>query len=161
MYQSFATTHAALERMVEPVPVNRFAARAVERTLPGIICSLLWDETRSARWPSNEEISMTRRFRTWWDANAADLAPHLRSRIEGAYRCPVSDPAKAPDEDRLVNDALSRWDNVECQRLVLWQAEWLTDLFTSPAMTSLRDVDPPVEFSGGNRAAQIVARLHA
>ena len=161
MYQSFATTHAALERMVEPVPVNRFAARAVERTLPGIVCSLLWDETRNERWPSTEEISMTRKFRTWWEGNAPDLMPHLRSRIESAYRCPVPDAAMASDEERLVRDALSRWDNVECRRMRNWQAEWLTDLFTSPAMTSLRDVDPPVEFSGGNRAAQIVARLHA
>ena len=161
MYQSFATTHAALERMVEPVPVNRFAARAVERTLPGIVCSLLWDETRNARWASTEEISMTRKFRPWWDANAADLTPHLRERIERAYRCPVPEAVLMPDEDRLVSDALSRWDNVESRRMRLWQAEWLTDLFTSSAMTSLRDVDSPVEFSGGNRAAQIVARLHA
>ena len=161
MYQSFATTHTALERMVEPVPVNRFAARAVERTLPGIVCSLLWDETRNPAWESLDAISMTRKFRMWWNAHAANLNSHLRSRIEGAYRCPVNHPAMAQDEAKLLADALARWDTVERQRMQQWQADWLTDLFTSPAMTSLRDVDQPVEFSGGNRAAKIVSRLHA
>jgi hypothetical protein len=160
MYQSFATTHAALERMVAPVPVNRFATRAVERTLPGIVSALLWDETRNPNWPSIDEISTTRKFRPWWNANAAALIPHLRARIERAYRCPVQDPAMVVDEQKLVDDALDRWENVERQRMQQWQAEWLTDLFTTPAMTSLRDVNPPVEFSGGSRAGQIIARLH-
>ena len=161
MYQSFATTHAALERMVEPVPVNRFATRAVERTLPGIVCSLLWDETRNPVWESLDEISMTRKFRMWWNAHAANLDSHLRSRIEGAFRCPVANPAMVQDETKLVADALARWDTVERQRMQQWQADWFTDLFTSPAMTSLRDVDQPVEFSGGNRADKIVSRLDA
>jgi hypothetical protein len=160
MYQSFATTHAALERMVEPVPVNRFASRAVERTLPGIVCALLWDETRNPSWPSTAEITLTRKFRTWWNTVSAGLLPHLAQRIEAAYRCPVSDPGMTIEENKLIADALMRWETVERQRMQQWQAEWLTELFTSPAMTSLRDVDPPVVFSGGPRADQIIARLN-
>lgn len=160
MFQSFATTHAALERMVEPVPVNRYATRAVERTLPGIVSALLWDETRDPRWPSTEEIGMTRRFRPWWDAVSATLLPDLRVRLERAYRCPVPDPAVAAEEQKLVDDALARWETVERQRMQQWQAEWLTELFTMPAMTSLRDVDPPVEFTGGDKATQIITRLN-
>lgn len=160
MYQSFLTTHAALERMVEPVPVNRFASRAVERTLPGLVCALLWDETRHATWGTPEDIGTTRRFREWWNAQAADFLPDLATRIERAYRCPVPDPAMTADEQRLVDDALRRWDQIERPRVQQWQSDWLTDLFTSPAMTSLRDVDPPAEFRGGNRAEQIITRLY-
>ena len=161
MYHSFPTTHAALERMVEPVPVNRFATRAVERTLPGIVCSLLWDETRDPRWASPQEIGLTRWFRRWWDANKASLAPYLAERIERAYRCPVPDPAMHAEEDRLAGDAVNRWEDIEQQRMQQWQADKLTDLFTSPAMASLRDVDPPVEFSGNIRSEQIITRLFA
>jgi hypothetical protein len=173
MFQSFATTHAALERMVEPVPVNRFASRAILRTLPGVIAALLWDETRNPSYASTDEISMTRKFRAWWDAHAAQLAPPtpsdkladpsewngLTSRIARAYSCPVPAAALPSEEARLVADAVHRWETVERLRMQQWQAEWMTDLFTSPAMTSLRDVDPPVEFSGGNRAEQIRTRL--
>lgn len=161
IYQSFLTTHAALERMVEPVPVNRFATRAVERTLPGIVCSLLWDETRNSKWGTNDDIGTTRKFRSWWNAHDAHLEPQLRSRIERAYRCPIPDPARAAEEQKLVDDALHRWDDIERPRMQQWQSDWLTDLFTSPAMTSLRDVDPPVEFSGGARAEQVISRLFA
>lgn len=175
MFQSFATTHAALERMVEPVPVNRFASRAIQRTLPGVIAALLWDETRDSSYGTTEEINTTRRFRSWWDANAATMAPAppqaqladpnawkgLTRRIARAFSCPVPDAALPGEEARLVADAVARWEDVERQRMQQWQAEWMTDLFTSPAMTSLRDVDPPVEFSGGNKAEQIRTRLFA
>ena len=113
MFQSFATTHGALERMVEPVPVNRFASRAVERTLPGIVCALLWDETRDPRWATTDPIFRTRNFRPWWNANAASLIPELEERIARAYSCPVPDPARAADEQKLVADALDRWERIE------------------------------------------------
>ena len=175
MFQSFGTTHAALERMVEPVPVNRFASRAILRTLPGVVAALLWDETRHAGHGSTDEIGMTRKFRAWWDANAATMAPQtpraqlsdptawqgLTRRIARAFSCPVPEAALSSEEARLVGDAVHRWETVERLRMQQWQAEWMTDLFTSPAMTSLRDVDPPVEFSGGNRAEQIRTRLFA
>ena len=159
MFQSFATTHAALEKMVEPVPVNRFASQAINRTLPGIVSALLWDETRNPNWATTDNINITRKFRPWWNTHAANLLPHLRGRIERAYRCPVPDPTLANEEQRLVDAVLHRWDNVERNRMQQWLAEWLTELFTNRAMTSLRDVDKPVEFSGGNRAEQIVDRL--
>jgi hypothetical protein len=159
MFQSFMSTHAALERMVAPVPVNRYATRAVERTLPGIVCALMWDETRNAAWPETARISLTRFFEKWWNANAANLMPVLKDRIESAYRCPVPDPTRAVDEQKLVNDALNRWEQVERQRMQQWQAEYMSDLFTRPAMTSLRDVETPVEFSGGNRAQRIIERI--
>lgn len=161
MFQSFLTTHAALERMVEPVPVNRFAARAVQRTLPGIVCALLWDETRNPAWGTLQEISMTRHFSAWWNAQGATLTPHLQERIAAAYRCPVRMGELAAEEDKLVADALHRWNHVERQRMQNWQAEWLTELFTVAAMNSLRDVQKPVEFSGGRNAGQVIARLYA
>jgi hypothetical protein len=161
MYQSFATTHAALEKMVEPVPVNRFATRAVERTLPGILCALLLDESRNPSWPSAQSIVMTRRFRTWWNTVGAALIPHLTERILRAYRCPVFNNDFTIDEQQLVDSALHRWENVERPRMQQWQAEWLTDLFSSPAMTSLRDVDVPTEFASGPKSGQVIGRLYA
>jgi ABC-type dipeptide/oligopeptide/nickel transport system ATPase subunit len=71
----------------------------------------------------------------------------------------VPDPTRALDEEKLVNDAINRWEQVERQRMQQWQGEWMSDLFTRPAMTSLRDVEAPVEFSGGNRAQRIIERI--
>lgn len=161
MYQSFATTHAALERMVEPVPVNRFAARAVNRTLPGIVCALLWDETRHPSHGTLEQVGRTRNFRPWWDSQGHALVPRLKDRVPAAYRCPVAGQVAQTDEARLTGEALHRWETIERQRMEQWQDDRLEGLFTSPAMTSLRDVDIPVDFSGGARSTQIVDRLAA
>ena len=89
------------------------------------------------------------------------LVPYLAERIGRSYRCPVPDPAMHAEEDKLAGDAVSRWEDIEQQRMQQWQAEKLTDLFTSPAMSSLRDVDPPVEFSGNIRSEPIITRLFA
>lgn len=160
MYQSFHTTHRALERMVEPVPVNRYAARAVQRTLPGIVCALLWDETRNSSWGTTDRISFTRKFQDWWNREAHQLSPALIARIEAAYRCPVPRSSAKAQEDELAAAAVDRWISVEEPRMTNWQAEWLTDLFTRSAMTSLRDVAAAVEFAaGGPNAAQIIDRL--
>ncbi len=159
MFQSFMTTHAALERMVAPVPVNRYATRAVEKTLPGIVSALFWDETRNPSWGATRSISLTRNFQPWWDANAAGLGPVISSRIRAAYACPVPDLARQVDETRLVDDAQRRWDEVERSRMQQWHAEFMTELFSRPAMTSLRDVDPPIDFSSGPDSQLIVERL--
>lgn len=40
-YQFFVQNHIFLDRLVDPVPINRMALKAIERTLPGILSGLL------------------------------------------------------------------------------------------------------------------------
>lgn len=40
-YQFFIQNHTFLDRLVDPVPINRMALKAIERTLPGILSGLL------------------------------------------------------------------------------------------------------------------------
>ncbi|MGG0942065.1 DEAD/DEAH box helicase [Bacillus subtilis] len=40
-YQFFVQNHEFLDRLVDPVPINRLAIKAVERTLPGLLSGLL------------------------------------------------------------------------------------------------------------------------
>lgn len=42
LYQRFHEYHDNLERMVSPVPVNRFAKYAIKRTLPGIVSGVIF-----------------------------------------------------------------------------------------------------------------------
>lgn len=159
MYQSFMTTHAALERMVEPVPVNRFASRAFERTLPGITAALLWDETRDATWGTTTNISATRNLQRWWAAHAVDVLNQLDRRIPAAFSCPVPQAAYRDAERRLRDAALDRWQTVEKPAMERWSGDFLTDLFNVPVMASLRDVTDPVDFAAMWTADQIVTAI--
>ena len=40
-YQYFIENHKFLDQLVDPVPINRMATKAIERSLPGILCCLL------------------------------------------------------------------------------------------------------------------------
>ncbi|MED3765245.1 helicase-related protein [Ureibacillus terrenus] len=40
-YQFFVQNHVFMDRLVDPVPINRLALKAIERTLPGILSGLL------------------------------------------------------------------------------------------------------------------------
>ncbi|NTU33229.1 hypothetical protein HPY27_24040 [Brevibacillus sp. HB1.1] len=40
-YQYFIQNHTFLDRLVDPVPINRMAIKAIERTIPGILSGLL------------------------------------------------------------------------------------------------------------------------
>src|SRR5262249_22548578 len=118
-----------------------------------------WDETRRDSHGTTDNIGQTRTFRRWWDTNAALLVPILDDRIRRAYSCPVSIPGFAAEEKSLTDSAVNRWNQVERLRMTQCGADWLTGLFTSSAMNSLRDVDVPGEFSAGAKAAQVLDRM--
>ncbi|KGT40523.1 MULTISPECIES: helicase-related protein [Bacillus] len=40
-YQFFIQNHTFMDRLVDPVPINRLSLKAIERTLPGLLSSLL------------------------------------------------------------------------------------------------------------------------
>lgn len=159
IFQSFAVVHAALDRMVEPVPVSRFATLAVRRTLPGIACAILWDEARNATSSALKTgIYGTRFFKPWWNANAAALDPVIVDRIRAAYRSPVAGVNPLTQENELVRAALDEWSRQKAL-MQRFGADNLPDLFAPRPMTSLRDVDSAVEIGALPKAQQVVDRL--
>jgi len=45
-FTHFVSTHRLIDVLVEPVPVNRYAHRAAQRTLPSVVMALLWHLAR-------------------------------------------------------------------------------------------------------------------
>lgn len=159
-FAHFDTAHRFLDHTVEPVPVNKYARNAVDRTLPGITMALLWDLTRD---PANGAppggIRRVRDFRPWWDARAATLEPILRDRIERAYRAVVAGAVDRTLEDQLVERALHRWDHYERNQIVTYEQDNTKELFLERVMENLRDVDEAVGFDPWPRATQIYEAL--
>ena len=156
----FESTHMFLERMVEPVPLNRYARHSVDRTLPALAMSLLWDMARDPRFnPPPGGIRRTRDFQRWWNGHATDIEPELRDRLWRTYRTLVEGIGDQALEDQLSDRALERWDNVEKPQMVAFDADNTTELFRERVMTSLRDVDKPVDFSALPVAGRIYESL--
>ena len=160
-FTNFISTHRFLDRLVEPVPVNKYAENAVVRTLPGLIVALLWDLARDPAFGGPADgIRETRNMRNWWNAAAASgLADRLLERLQSAYRAQVTSSAPRALEDRLVHAATNRWLDVEKNQMEMWDGDRTTELFRESVMTSLRDIDIAVQFGGLHDATRIYEAL--
>ena len=147
IYSRFREYHDHLDRMVQPVPVNRFARRAVERTLPGVLCGLIMagdglhrlDQIRSSIFSDPQ--------------NKQQLVERLRKAYglgRGAYE---NDLERVMDA--LLRNALSGQELVlrASHQRELWEA-----LRPSP-MRSLRDIEPGVPFRPSPEADERMLRL--
>jgi hypothetical protein len=147
-YSSFPSYHRFLDRMVEPVPVNRFARFVAERTLPGIVVILLWDLARRGFSPNVPErgITFASDFGKWRDADAPVLEPELIRRVEASLRAVVPGVNEQSLEDELVMRAQTLLRR-QLTRLVNPDCTFTNELFSPPVLRSFRDIDEPVEFS--------------
>ena len=159
-YGNFLSTHRFLDRMVEPVPVNKYARFGFERTLPGIAMALLWDAARDPSLsPPAEGIRKTRSFRPWWNAKATELLAVLRNRLERSYRAHVSATADRVLEDELVSAVIERWERFEVPTLRQFDKDNTRELFRSRVLTSFRDIDEPVSFAPEPQSARAYEAL--
>ncbi len=155
-FSHFLSTHRLLDILVEPVPVNRYAERAVDRTLPAVVVALLWDLARDANFNGPKGgISQTRDIKAWWNAEASRLEPELEARIDRAYRSLVPGVNPGSLEDLIASRAVDRWVRIEKLRMESWDGDRLVDLFSGHVMTSLRDVDVPIEFGSGSDGRKV------
>jgi hypothetical protein len=147
-YKNFVQVHEALDKMVETVPIDRFAIHAVERTVPGVATALLIqraaDTLRGRSGLSLENVRTIDDMRTlkrlviggfkFGDAVTADL--------ERIYR--VDDP-RASDWKSDITRILKRLDvNIQSASDGASISKELNYSDTR-VMTSLRDVEPPLD----------------
>ena len=160
IFSNFISTHRFLDRMVEPVPVNRYAHNAIHRTLPAVVMSLLWDLARMSELdPPRNGIRWTREFQPWWNARGPEIEILIRERLDRAYRASVVAAADRALEDAMVERVLRRWRHTELPQLTTFVADRTKDLFRERVMTSLRDVDEAVSFGATPRSTPIYEAL--
>ena len=159
-FTHFISTHRFLERLVEAVPVNRWAVNGVRRTLPGIAVAHIFDLARQNPWASDEDLKKVGNFQRWWNNNAATgAAEQLERRILVSYRSAEPSANPAGLEDELQDTAATRWRQ-ERARMTRFDRDWIQELFREPAMTSLRDVDDPVSFGPMPHSARAYEALY-
>ncbi len=147
-YRNFREVHAAIDKMVESVPIDRYAVHAVERTAPGLATGTLINRTVDQLRKTNS-ISLD-------DAREIDNVQTLKRLVIGGLHF----------KDAVKED-LDGFYNVSDPRASDWRADLVTildELDTNIStvesgtsipralnysgtrvMTSLRDVEPPVD----------------
>ena len=159
-FVNFNSFHQFLDRMVAPVPVNKYAYFGAERTLPGIAVALLWDLALDpALGGPAAGIKQTRLLSPWWQEHEDQLKPRIRERLERSYRAVVNGVNNRVLEDELIARVLHRWDEHELHSMVRFNHDRITELFMSKVLTSFRDVDEAVGFSAMPKTAYAFEQL--
>ena len=159
-FVNFSSFHQFLDRMVAPVPVNKYAYFGAERTLPGIVMALLWDLARDPSLGGPPEgIRRTRSMQPWWNGHANQLKPLLRERLRRSYRSLVSGVNDRVLEDELVDRVLQRWEADELPSMIRFNQDSTRELFRLRVLSSFRDVDETVGFPALFKSAEALERL--
>ena len=160
-FVNFSSFHQFLDRMVAPVPVNKYSYFGAERTLPGIVVALLWDLALDPSLDGPAEgIKQTRSLSPWWQGHANQLKPLIRERLERSYRTTVGGVSDRVLEDELVERVVNRWEEHELHSMVRFNQDHVAQLFMSRVLTSFRDVDEAVGFSAMPKTAYALERLN-
>lgn len=152
VYLDFQDYHRFMERMVESVPINRFAPNLLERTLPGIIsaCVLNWME--GLAWGKDA------------GKNAGKLKDILNNSDNGAessLRALLTDCLAVPPSvrdsfdrrviqdyhdalDRRISHALRGLINLSSNLMSEYLSDALTRLLGHAPMRSLRDIESQI-----------------
>lgn len=173
-YRHFLKYHEFIDRLIAPVPVNRFAKFAAKRTVPGVLSTLLiqvYGRERleeagpSPKKPIVGSLAKSPELQKWW--NAAERRDDLTKRalralgvdrrvlvqVNGEYRAqPIFDPTMAAS---LQEDSLEEID-AQLEFMRDFQRDYSTPkLFQPEPMISFRQVDEPIDFSVSNSSTPI------
>jgi hypothetical protein len=138
IYNRFREYHQHLDRMVSPVPVNRFAKYAIHRTIPGVLSGLLFGAVGTGGNTINYQY--LRNALDWIDTHKQKAEEMLRVAYalgDGIYEGDL--------EDSMSESLLERLESLVATMRPS-QERRLTDAMRPKPMTSLRDVDRGIPF---------------
>jgi len=141
-YHFFEKYHAFLDRLVEPVPINRFAKNSVKQTHPGLFMGLLLNHYMYREGVGN----------LYFGDNAEDFASsvdeeNLGQQMLEMFGDPEDHEEFRGDIEDLTRDALSQ--------LRLDDDQWTSSRIKRSPMRSLRDVDEQLPIRSEYRYREI------
>jgi hypothetical protein len=161
MFHYFLPHHRFLERLVAPVPVNRFAKFGIQRTLPGIVCAIiLQGYGRADREPGggkSRDLSRRPDFQKWWNEatpqqRTADLTERVLDALGLTRQLHTADGGTEPIFDSGMVETMRQDVRAELDALFTYlkqpTADKLIEMLIPGPLKSFRDVDPSLEFGG-------------
>ena len=138
IYHRFLEYHAHLDRMVSPVPVNRFAKYAAQRTLPGIALGLMYGlhapQTGKSNLNKRNDVALL----------IKDLDAAFLDEVKEAYS--LGRAVYDPRLEKALADTLEEQLGVVVMSIRNSYEKNVKDAIRPAPMTSLRDVEAGVPF---------------
>lgn len=152
VFLNFWDYHNFLDRLVDSVPINRFAPNVLERTLPGIVTSVLLCWARSKPWGTNIDLnvkSICKILQAVGGAGGA-MADEIKSVILASLRVP--DAIEKTLDARVVagfkrqlvtqvDQCLRQLENWPGGRMDMKLGDAMAEIFGHKPFQSFRDIE--------------------
>jgi len=162
IFLNFQDYHFFLEKLVDSVPINRFAPNLLDRTLPGVLAAILINlAPHDAAWGKSLDLNVKSVYKVLNEDGQA------RQAIERWVLQALSVPASMQSEfdPRILQDfhkALTKSVSAALHRLEHWSAgrmdqsisEAMTGIFGHKPMQSFRDIEDQIQIKAVNEQAE-------
>ncbi|MCQ4295386.1 DEAD/DEAH box helicase family protein [Pseudomonas stutzeri] len=165
VFMNFGDYHTFLDRLVDSVPINRFAPNILERTLPGVISAVLLNWAPQQTWGNelnNKVKPLVSLLRT---TNGGAIADEIKKVVINALRMPAALESKfdprviagfnASLKER-VDNALYELENWPGSKNDQTLSEALGDIFGYAPFRSFRDIENQILIKPSNTTADQV-----
>lgn len=165
VFMNFVDYHTFLDRLVDSVPINRFAPNILERTLPGVISSILLNWAPQQHWGNGLNNKVKPLVSLLQSTSGGAIAEEIKKVILNALRVPSS--LESIFDSRVVagfNSSLKgRVDNA-LYELEHWPggkndqsiSDALGDIFGYAPFRSFRDIENQILIKPSNTTADHV-----
>jgi len=157
-YHYFLPNHRHLDRLVEPVPINRFSSFATKRTIPGLLSGLLLN------YYSQQLYGLGKIKRALMDVRSLQEAisqGHIsKDEVLNEVRAIIGvDDDRIPEiQQRFLDEGVREAVEENWMRIQRSLDKNLTEAL-SPLL-SFRDVDETIDFVAEDAASMFVERVH-
>lgn len=169
VFLNFDDYHFFLEKLVDSVPINRFAPNILDRTLPGVLAAILinlapyaapWGKdldwnVKSVHKVLNAEGSGARHDLEKWAMNALVIPTSMASTFDPRILDDFQDALR-----KRVLNALHRLEHWTAGKMDVSIVEALGDIFGHGPMRSFRDIENQISIKAvSEQAEQIIDAL--
>jgi ssDNA-binding Zn-finger/Zn-ribbon topoisomerase 1 len=151
-YKYFEKYHEYKDILVEPVPLNRWAKFAVNRTLPGIFSACVINFLRDAK---GNSPYMSKDFRKAFEVDRVITVEQITDFVLACYQCVGQD--MGPYFEDYIRESIQGFvDSI----LSYDGNTFIPFVLSNQPMTSLRDTDIPIEISPSRESFDPMRIVH-
>lgn len=165
VFMNFGDYHTFLDRLVDSVPINRFAPNIIDRTLPGVMSAVLLNWAPQQRWGGDLSHRVTDLVTLLRSDMGKAAAAEIKTVVINALRIPAAlsntfdSRVIAGFDNALMNRVdnaffeLERWPGSKNEQTL---SEALGDIFGYAPFRSFRDIENQIVIKPVNSAADQV-----
>ncbi|WP_339526462.1 C-terminal helicase domain-containing protein [Pseudomonas sp. EL_65y_Pfl2_R96] len=165
VFMNFGDYHTFLDRLVDSVPINRFAPNIIERTLPGILSSVLLNWAPQQPWGGELNNKVTRLVALLRSTDGKVAGSAIKAVVINSLRIPAALQAKFDQRviagfnlslEERVDNAFFELENWPGSKNDQTLSDALGDIFGYAPFRSFRDIENQILIKPVNGSADKV-----